>query len=278
MDKPNFVQSEGAEIAYDVEGTGPFLLLVAGGNGDSKQFDGLMSELAHHYTVIKYDRRAEGRSTGDKDADLKMDQAAHDAAAVIKAAGAGRGEPAYVFGNSAGADIALKLTEDYPLLVHGLVAHEPPVINLLPQPDARDWHKFADQVYLKYLTEGPAPALSLFARSLVDTDKDESNKELERFDQDGDEYDRFFAHEFQTFNNFIPDLDTLKRNRVQMVTAVGSDSGNTFCAQAARELARRRPCRCETMVGDHLAPMLHPETFAKQLHEVIERLPHRREQ
>lgn len=40
------VHSEGTDIAYDVEGQGPLLLLVVGGNGDSRRFVQLSAQLA----------------------------------------------------------------------------------------------------------------------------------------------------------------------------------------------------------------------------------------
>lgn len=100
-----------------------------GGNGDSGRFSSLLAQLANRYTAVRYDRRANAHSSRDTQARLNMAQQGRDAAAVIRAAG---NEPAYVFGNSAGANIALKLTRDSPELVRGLVDHEPPVTDFLP--------------------------------------------------------------------------------------------------------------------------------------------------
>lgn len=82
MTRGNRVRTEGADIVYDVAGEGPPLLLIAGGNGDGTRYGRLAAHLAADYTVASYDRRAEGRSTGDLAADLDMAQAARDAAAV----------------------------------------------------------------------------------------------------------------------------------------------------------------------------------------------------
>ena len=91
MSKTSTVETEGAGIVYDVEGEGPLLLLIAGGNGDASRYVPLSRLLADEYTVVRYDRRANLRSGGDTTADLDMAQMARDAAAVIRAMSAGFG-------------------------------------------------------------------------------------------------------------------------------------------------------------------------------------------
>jgi pimeloyl-ACP methyl ester carboxylesterase len=258
------IYTEGADIAYDVEGQGPLLLLIVGGNGDSSRFIGLSSHLADRYTVVRYDRRANARSTGDKQSKLDMAQQGRDAAAVIRAMGS---EPAYVFGDSAGANIALKLTQDHPHLVRGLVDHEPPVSDILP--DGPEWRKFFDSVYDTYLAQGGAPAMKLFATSFVGL----PSAAIEPPDQEGGDFDRFLAHEFNVINRFIPDLDALRRGGVPMVTAVGRASADAFYAQTARLLARELPCPCVEMIGHHVSYASDPVIFANELHEILSTLP-----
>lgn len=262
------VQNEGAAIAYDIEGDGPLLLLVAGGNGDSRRFARLSAHLADRYTVVKYDRRANARSTGDTKGELDMAQAARDAAAVLHAVDRG---PAYVFGNSAGANIALKLTEDHSSLVRGLIDHEPPITDFLPQPEAGKWRAFFDEVFNVFTTEGAAPAMKLFATSFVGFDTSGPAPG----DQAGGDHDRFLAHEFQHINSYVPDLAALRRGDTPIVTVVGRDSGTAFYAETARELARRLPCPCVDIVGNHLGYAFQAQAFADELHEIIGRLPAR---
>jgi len=263
MNRSATVHNEDAEIAYDVEGQGPLLLLIVGGNGDSSRFIRLSAQLADRYTVVRYDRRANSRSTGDKHAEMNMAQQGRDAAAVIHAMG---GEPAFVFGNSAGANIALKLAEDHPQLVRGLVDHEPPVSDILP--DGVIWRKFFDSVYDTYRTQGGAPAIKLFASSFVGL----PSAAIAPPDQDSGDFERFLAHEFNVINRFIPDLDALRRGGVPMVTAVGRASGDAFYAQTARQLARELPCPCIEMIGHHVSYASDPVIFANELHEILSAL------
>jgi pimeloyl-ACP methyl ester carboxylesterase len=260
------VHTEGADIAYDVEGQGPLLLLVVGGNGDSRRFIKLSAQLADRYTVVRYDRRANLRSTGDRQGYLNMAQQGRDAAAVIRALGS---EQAYVFGNSAGANIALKLTEDHPQLVRGLVDHEPPITDILP--DGAKWRTFFDEVSETFRTQGGPAAMKLFASSFVGFG---TNVVLPG-DQSG-ENDRFLAYEFHAINSFVPNIDALRQGSVPMVTAIGRASGDAFYVQTARELARQLPCPCIDVIGNHLAYAIEPVTFANELHEILSTLPPRR--
>ena len=255
------VRTEGAEIAYEVEGQGPLLLLVVGGNGDSNRFIGLSAQLADRYTVVRYDRRANFRSTGDTLAEIDMAQQGRDAAAVIRAVG---NEPAFVFGNSAGANIELKLTQDHPQLVRALVDHEPPITDFLPEPEATSWREFFNRVYDTYQTHGGAEAMQLFNTSFVGLDL-----HADAPGDQGSEFERFLSHEFNVINRFTPDLAALRDGGVPMVTATGRASGQAFYAQTARELARQLPCPCIEMSGHHLSYATDPLVFANELHQIL---------
>jgi pimeloyl-ACP methyl ester carboxylesterase len=255
------VQTEGADIAYDVEGQGPLLVLVAGGNGDSRRFAALSAQLSENYTVARYDRRANFRSTGDIHAELNMAQQGRDAAAVIHSLGT---EKAFVFGHSAGANIALKLTQDHPQLIRALVVHEPPITDLLPEPEATTWRHFFDRVYSTYKADGGAEAMKLFNTAFVGLDLNASAP-----GDQGSAYARFLAREFNVISRFVPDLTLLRNNAVPMVTARGRTSADAFYALTARELARQLPCPCIEISGHHLGYATDPQLFANELHQIL---------
>jgi pimeloyl-ACP methyl ester carboxylesterase len=112
------VATEGGEIYYECRGQGQPLPTIAGGLGD-----------AGIYSFV-----AESR----------------DAVAVLHAAGE---ESAIVFGNSSGAVIGLETAKTQPHAVEALIAHEPPVLRILP--DADRWLAFIAQIYLTALTDSP---------------------------------------------------------------------------------------------------------------------------
>jgi pimeloyl-ACP methyl ester carboxylesterase len=254
------VHTEGADIAYDVEGEGPLLLLVVGGNGDSSRYIPLSALLAKNYTVVRYDRRANWRSTGDTEVNMDMAQQGRDAAAIIRAMGS---EKALVFGNSGGASIAIKLTEDHPELVKGLVAHEPPVMGLLP--DAEYWDQFVDQVYELFMEQGPGPAMKKFAESLVGFDTPSSAPG----DQGGN-MTQFLRRDYVSFGKYAPDLDRMRRNGVPVITAAGTLSADAYYARTARVMAEKLGCRYVEMKGNHLAFIIDPPTFATELQSILQ--------
>lgn len=95
--------------------------------------------LASHFpdrTVVTYDPRGLGRSTRtDGRVDNTPALQAEDVHAVIEALGAG---PVEMFASSGGAVAALALVAGHPDDVTTLVAHEPPLIPVLPDADAAE--------------------------------------------------------------------------------------------------------------------------------------------
>ena len=119
----------GARLYYERRGTGPVLMLI-GSPIDSSGFAGLAGALVGRYTVVTYDPRGIGNSTReDTTGDVTPEQQADDVHRLLAALG---GAPADVFGSSGGAVAGLALITAHPGQVRTLVAHEPPVIELLP--------------------------------------------------------------------------------------------------------------------------------------------------
>src|SRR6266498_5168319 len=126
------------DIVYDIHGPLPTAdgrppLFMIAQPMDASGF----ATLASHFpdrTVITYDPRGLGRSTRK---DGRVDNAptvqADDVHAVIEALGVG---PVEMFASSRGAVTALALVAAYPNDVTTLVAHEPPLISVLPDAAA----------------------------------------------------------------------------------------------------------------------------------------------
>src|SRR5256714_8193084 len=129
-----------ADIVYDVRGPLPTAdgrppLFMIGQPMNASGF----STLASHFpdrTVITYDPRGLGRSIRK---DSRVDNAptvqADDVHAVIGALGVG---PVEMFASSGGAVTALALVAAHPDDVTTLVAHEPPLIPVLPDAEAAE--------------------------------------------------------------------------------------------------------------------------------------------
>src|ERR671918_3182944 len=140
MTTMNVLETAELDIAYDVHGPLPTAdgrppLFMVAQPMDASGF----ATLASHFpdrTVVTYDPRGLGRSTRN---DGRVDNAptvqAVDVHAVIEALGAG---PVEMFASSGGAVTALALVAAYPDDVSTLVAHEPPLIPVLPDAAAAE--------------------------------------------------------------------------------------------------------------------------------------------
>lgn len=142
----------GATLRYEVRGRGPVLLLIAGGGGDAGIFEPVADALADRYTVVTYDPRGHSRSPLDgPDVDQRVGEQADDACQLL-AHVAPDGAPAYVFGSSSGAIVAVELLVRHPERLARVVAHEPVLVGLLP--DAAEQHAFFDSVVATFHREG----------------------------------------------------------------------------------------------------------------------------
>ena len=124
----NHVAVPGGGVYYEVRGGGP-LLLVIGQPMTSEPFAPLAELLATDHTVVTYDPHGLGHSTvDDSSAPVTPEIQADDLALIIGAVG---GAPADVFASSGGAVAALALAVRHPDAVGTVIAHEPPVTELL---------------------------------------------------------------------------------------------------------------------------------------------------
>lgn len=94
-----------AALHYEIDGSGPPVVLIAGTASDSASWGPLVAPLAERFTVIRPDNRSTGR-TRPADAPLSLDHWAEDALALIDHLGHG---PAAVVGHSLGGMIGMRM-------------------------------------------------------------------------------------------------------------------------------------------------------------------------
>ncbi len=111
--------TDGTLIAFEQLGHGKPLILVAGALQGLATYHSLAEELAHHLTVVNYDRRGRGES-GDTPP-YSVDREVEDLHALIDELGGA----ASVYGHSSGAALVMHAAASG-LPIDKVVLHEPP--------------------------------------------------------------------------------------------------------------------------------------------------------
>jgi pimeloyl-ACP methyl ester carboxylesterase len=129
-----FATINGIKIHYQIQGSGPPLLMfapggfgsvmsrwtAAGGKREWQEMDALAT-LSRHFRTVAYDRREAGQS-GGRIEPLTWDLYAEEAKGLLDLAGA---EQAIVLGSCMGAALALAFAVRYPSACRGLYLHWP---------------------------------------------------------------------------------------------------------------------------------------------------------
>ena len=273
--KSSTLKVPGAEIYYEVRGSGPILLIIPGGPQDAGVFAEVSQHLADRYTVVAYDPRGNSRSAFDGEPEeLSLDVQADDAAALIGALGGG---PAYVFGTSGGAQIGLNLAVRYPDLVRMVVAHEPPTIMLLDDPSQA---LAADQeLYDTYRREGVDAAMQKFFadNGLVDdAEQGEASpafemppEAAETFARVSGNFEYWLAHGMMPLSLYRPDVDALRAGKPRVVVAIGEQSAGQPIAGMGMALAEKLGTEPVIFPGDHMGFDTLAQPFATTLHQAL---------
>jgi pimeloyl-ACP methyl ester carboxylesterase len=268
------VKVPGATLYVETRGTGPVLLLISGGPTDAGMFTDLAGRLADRYTVVAYDQRGHSRSPLDAEPDdIPVALHADDAGTILRVVG---DEPAYVYGNSGGATIGLELVVRQPDLVRTLVAHEPPLMELLP--DAEQWRSTFRDIDDTYRAAGVFPAMGKFGAA-VEEGGPKYSEEMQQAPRtpEGDEmmarmagnFELFIAHEIQQNAGYVPDLNRLRTVPTRIVSAAGETSGEQAARRAAIALADGLGIPVTYLPGAHGGWGSDPQVFADSLDEVF---------
>ncbi len=264
----------GATLYYEVRGSGPVLLCIPGGPTDAGMFSDLSGRLADRYMVVCYDPRGHSRSPLDgAPEDIPIALHAKDAAALLATV---TDEPAFVYGNSGGATIGLDLLTRHPEVVRRLVAHEAPLMELLP--DAAHFRTVFDDIDQTYRTEGVYAAMGKFGVAV----EEGGPKYSEEMQADPENMgspemmqrvignvELFVAHEIRPIVGYAPDVAALKRLSAKLVSAAGETSGEQAACRAAHALAECVGIEISRLPGAHGGWGSDPQDFADKLDELL---------
>lgn len=121
-----------ASIRYDVSGRGDPTVLIHGSLADRTTWEPVRARLAPSLTVLAYDRRGHGESTGPPRTQPVQDDAT-DLAELLETLDL---FPVHLIAHSYGSAVALRLAADRPEMVRSLMLHEPPFVRLLEDDPA----------------------------------------------------------------------------------------------------------------------------------------------
>ena len=287
MTTTHMLETDGAEIAYDVRGPLPTAdgrppLLLIGQPMDASGFATLASYFPDR-TVVTYDPRGLGRSVR-KDGRVDNDPTvqAGDVHAVIEALGAG---PVELFASSGGAVTALALVAAHPGDVTTLVAHEPPLITVLTDAAAaeRAQAAFRDVYEAKGRGAGMAAfiAMTSWRGEFTDAYFAQPVPDPAQFgmpaEDDGSRDDPLLSDRSWAITSYRPDVDALAAAPMRIVVAVGEESLDTFTGRTAVATAELLggeatvfPSHHGGFMGGEFGYAGQPEAFARRLREVLD--------
>jgi pimeloyl-ACP methyl ester carboxylesterase len=261
----------GARLHYEVRGAGP-LLFIVGSPMAAADFAPLAHALATDHTVVTYDPRGQADSPiDDPTQDSTPELRADDVAAILDALGA---DSADVFGSSGGAVTGLALVTRHPGRVRTLVAHEPPVTELLPEADQQ--RAATEDMIETFHRDGPAAGWAKFmANAGFDMTEPESGApvgpELNAVEQAKRLVDmtRFFDHEMRDTIAYRPDIVALKESATRVVIGIGAESGRLLTYRTSMALCDLLSSSPAEFPGDHGGFIGAPGAFADRLREVL---------
>ncbi|MGA8207022.1 MAG: alpha/beta hydrolase [Candidatus Dormiibacterota bacterium] len=284
--KTKTLESAGADIVYDVQGPLPTPdgrppLFMVGQPMEAGGFRTLASYFPDR-TVITYDPRGLGRSTRrDGRVDHVPTMQADDVHAVIGALSVG---PVEMFASSGGAVTALALVAAYPHDVTVLVAHEPPLVPVLPDAETaeRAVARFRDAYVAKGRGAGMAAFIAMTSWQGVFTDDyfAQPTPDPAQFgmssEDDGSRDDPLLSDRSSAITSYRPHFETLAAAPTRIVIAVGEESTGTFTGRtsvATAELLGQQvttfPSHHGGFLGGDSEYAGKPEAFARRLRDVL---------
>jgi len=275
------------DLAYDVHGPLPTAdgrppLVMIGQPMDASGFGALVAQFPDR-TVVTYDPRGLGRSVRrDGRVDQRPEVQAEDVHALIAHLGTG---PVDLFGSSGGAVTALALVAAHPDDVRVLIAHEPPLLTLLPDADRAQ--RAFDDVRAAYDAKGFGAGMAAFVALTSWTGPFDHGyfsappPDPAAFgmpaDDDGSRDDPLLSDRAVAIVAYRPDVDALAAAPTRVVIGVGEESMGTFTGRtsiATAELLGQQatvfPSHHGGFMGGEHGYAGQPEAFGRTLREVLD--------
>jgi len=257
----------GARLHYEIRGQGPLVVLV-GAPMDAQSFAPLAELLAADHTVLTTDPRGINRSpVDDPDQDSTPQMRADDLSRLLTHLDAG---PAAVLGSSGGAVSALALAQAHHEQVHTVIAHEPPLDELLD--DREQLYVQTEDMIATYLAGDTRGAWAKFlttANIHLPEPVFEAMFGGERDPQTAADEHFQFAHMLRATVRWQPDLAALRSTNARIVVGIGEDSAGQLCDRTSKALAAGLGIEPTMFPGGHIGFVEDPARFATRLRAVV---------
>lgn len=265
----------GTRLHYEVRGSGP-LLFVIGSPMQAAEFAAVADALATDHTVVAYDPRGFGGSPiDDPEQDSTPELRADDVVAILDDVGA---DSADLFGSSGGAVTGLALAVRHPGRLRTLIAHEPPLMELLDDATQHrantegiieTFHRDGHQAAWMHFMSNAGFDLSAPPGGPHDQGAPLHAEPEEPSATDLAEAARFFDHELRPTTQYIPDTDALVAGPTRVVIGLGADSGHLLTDRTSRATAHALGSETVEFPGDHGGFMGLPAEFADAVRRVL---------
>ena len=253
---------DGAQLYYETRGSGPTVVLI-GCPMDATAFALLAERFAPDYTVITTDPRGINRSKADNpNLDVTPEVLADDLSLILTKLDTG---PVAIFGSSGGAVTALAFAQAHPEQVHTVIAHEPPLEELLD--DRIELRAVTEDVVTTYLSGDTASAWAKFlaGANITLPDDDAAQWQGEPDPQQAADERFFFAHTLRPTTWWKPDLLAIRNGEPRIVVGIGALSAGQTCDRTSRVLCTAFGIEPVIFPGDHIGFVENPEAFADRL-------------
>ncbi len=282
----HLLETSEVSLSYDVDGPLPTAdgrppLLMVGqpmGAGGFATLAGLCPDR----TVVRYDPRGLGRSVRHDD---RVDHDPTVQATDLHSLVGEVGGPVDLFASSGGAVTALALVAAFPDDVAVLVAHEPPLLTVLPDAE----HAFAAEaaVQVVYQAHGwghgmaAFMGLTMWSGEFTDAYAEQPRPDPAGFgmpgDDDGTRTDPLLSGVANAVTAYRPDWAALRAATTRVVVAYGVESVGLLTGRATLAVAEALgqeptefPSHHGGFLGGEFGQAGQPEAFAARLREVLD--------
>jgi pimeloyl-ACP methyl ester carboxylesterase len=180
-------------------------------------------------------------------------------------------QPAVVLGSSIGAVIGLEMISQRPDRIRLLIAHEPPVAELLTDPERTQLVSLQEAVEETYRRQGAGPAIRMFIAALgFDPQDREAGVELPaRSPSMAQNLESFLANDAPAVRTYRVKGDALRCAASKIIPAVGRNSRGTLHGAGSVALAQALGVALVEAPGGHGGYATHPSAFAAKLREIL---------